>query len=153
MWERHTLPLNLSLSFSVVVLVHDCLGSLLHIFTAGVGPLLGAHLKIGTVSFHPSSHHRALCATNILFMFSILRPLQRIFRFSFLSSNQCQPPICCWYISIFNLGDCCYHDLDFGNLPYTFQFISLSLSIFPFDSNIFLIYVLPFPPSSGWPQI
>ena len=34
----------------------------------------------------------------------------------FLSANQSQRPSCCWYISIFKLGICCYPDLNLGTL-------------------------------------
>ena len=77
------------------------------------------------------------------------------FPFEFLAANYSHQPICCWYISIFNLGIWFFPDLDLGNLLFTFLFFSPTSSCAPLSLsfnalNLFLIYVSSFSLSFGW---
>ena len=84
----------------------------------------------------PSSHLCGRCRTDFFLPFSIPRLLYRFPVWVFVSANHWVWPDCCWYISIFNLEVYCYHDLDFGNLLFPFQFISL-LYIYYYCYRIF----------------
>ena len=74
------------------------------------------------------------------FLFSIARPLLTAFLFESPSLNQNSLSIRWWYVSILNLGTCCYDDMDFGNLFFSLSFISSFSYIF-----------LSFPSSQGEP--
>ena len=112
--------------------------------------------KVDAIIFSLSSHLCISCSTNFISLFSIPCPLLTAFLFKFLPANQSPLANCSLYIFIFNLGICCYHDLNFRNICFTFLFVSplssclsLSLSLSLTLSNLFLIYVPPFLLSSG----
>ena len=92
--------------------------------------------KMGFIIFGSSSHHRVSYPTVFLFLFSIPHPLERLFPW--------QGTICCWYLSIFlNLGSCCYHDMDFRNLSFSFLHISrLSSCLFLSISRLYIYIFL-----------
>ena len=115
--------ITLSFLFSVVVLAHGCSRSRLHIFGKGVEPLTG-FTRMGAVIFGPSSHPRVSCPTNLSFLFSIPE---------FLPTNHSHKPICCWYISIFNMVVCCYPDRDLRNTT-----VHLPVGSFPTITPLFL---------------
>ena len=74
-------------SFFVVVLARACSGS--------------SSLRVWAPTFFP--------------LFYPAPPLMALL-LELLTANHHPRPFCCWYISIFNLGVCCYPDRDLGNL-------------------------------------
>ena len=132
----------------------------------GVRPLFRDHSKMGTATFgclhiveaglkmlSLLRHVRPPTNSFLVFYFAALTA----FPFEFLPANQnsLSMSICCRYVSIFNLGVCCY-DLDFGNLLLSLS-LSLSLSIFLYLSiylslvSHFSYMFLSFLPSRGGP--
>ena len=66
----------------------------------------------------PLFSHFYISVTGIqLFLFPLFYPMSTstALPLELLSVNHSQRPICYWYISIFNLGICCYLDLNLGN--------------------------------------
>ena len=64
------------------------------------------------------------------------------FPFPFHLGNHGCRPICCWDITILNLGVCCYHDLDFRDQPFLFVYpksLSLSLSLWLLRISFFSV--------------
>ena len=155
--ERADTDLELPFSFSLVILTH------------AFSPLPSSQIYGGSETFSQSSPKMGakyfLLPYIVAAMFQLL-----LFRFSipFLSTNQNPSPICCWCISIFNPGICCYSGLDFGDhtpftIPFVYRFsfffslsfslsLSLCLSIFVCLGSLSRI-CSPFPPSRIWPKI
>ena len=110
--------------------------------------------KMCAIIFSPSSYLCSSCPTQFSFLFIILCTSTALL-LALLSANNSQRSTCSWYISIFNLSDCCYPDLDVGTphspshsfLPWYRGSLSVSLTAL----NPFCIYVLPFQLSSSWP--
>ena len=126
----------------------------------------------------PSSHVRDRCGTSSRSSPKMYAEMTRLPSFSFpvfypalsltsstfevFSVNQWPSADSSWYIWIFNLVVCCYHDLDFGNKLFTFLFffpLSSCLSLFLYYSlslsltvlNLFLKYRPIFSAFSDWP--
>ena len=136
------------------------------VFTSSVWvrPLFGAHPRMKAVIFcrlhiiltcgQRSSFHRCVCCpTNPFPVFDHTFPLTFFFFPVWVSSCQLEPASdFSWHIYIFYLDACCYDDLDFGNLPFSFLFVSpfsSCLHVSLLASFIFLIYV-PLPSTVPW---
>ena len=108
--------------------------SVLTVLRLGARPLFGARLEMGAATFgffrivvsgvQLTFYLVASGGQLTPFPFSITHPLLTRFPFESSSANKNSLTICCRYISIFNLGACCYYDLDFGNLLFSFLFVS-----------------------------
>ena len=116
------------------------------IFSVGLKPLCRSSFQnVGESNFQPSPHGCVRCST-VVFTSSRLTANQN--PFEFLPTNQNPSLICCWYISIFNLGTC-YDDLDFGNLPFSISFIS-PLYIYIYYIYIYIYIYIPFFSTVRW---
>ena len=95
-----------------------------------------------------SLHIIASCVQVTFFSSFLSRVLSKCFPFDSFPVNQSPSPICCWYISVLQLGVRCYHNLDLENhlihLPIRSSptIISLSLSLSPRVSNFSYMFRL-----------
>ena len=163
--------LELSFSFSVVVLRRACLLVLSSQFHGGcetlplqtspkIGAIIFGNLCIVVTSVQLSSlHHCVWCPKNSFPLFYYVFP-QQLFRW--VSSSQSKPVAnFFWYIYIFNSFVCCYDYPDFRNLPFSFLFISPFSACLFCSLSISLSLCLPrlsfscmflsFLSSCGWP--
>ena len=102
------------------------------------GPQLSAVFTLSWLVFKYCLYIVTSCSQPTLFLyifFFISRPLLTAFPCDSSSANQNSLSICCWYVSVFNLGVHCNDDLYFENLPFSFLFVS------PF-SYMFLSFTL-----------
>ena len=120
-------------------------------FVASVGPLHGAHSKMGNVIFGPSSHlnyffslflsHVSLNCFSAWVSFSQPQPISQFSAETFLFLTWAST-------AILTLTFGTFRSPSHLRLHYS---LSLSLSLSVTASNLFLIYVPPFLPSCAWP--
>ena len=80
--------------------------------------------KVGVVIFGPSSISAAGLTRPFFSCFQSHVTFNGFSVWVFFPANQNPLADFSWYISVFNLGVCCYYDLKFENLRFNFLFIS-----------------------------
>ena len=117
----------------------------LHCFCSRCETPLWSSPKMQCCNFQPSSKYCGQCSTDAFLVFYSMSthnaPLPEL-----LSANPNPSPICCWYISTFNLDFSCYPSLDLGtplHVQLTIRFSPiafLSLCFFACLDSLFYIW-------------
>ena len=128
---------------------HMCLlGVLFSYLCSGCGTSLRSTPQNGCQDFWSILTSPRLVSNKLSFPVFCPTSLQTPFPFQFLPANQSPLSICCWRISIFNPGICCYPVLDLGthtiHLPIHFSPTIMSLFL-PLPQISFSYMSLLFP--------